>query len=84
VDCFNKDFDLFSDFCLRQALHITVCYKETADVETGVEIPESLLLGPWTEDQLKELFWLVKGGARINWRTSTGGEVFILTSFSLL
>jgi len=45
------------------------------DVEDGVEIPPSLLTGPWTEEMVKYLFWMVKSGARLEWLTSTSGEV---------
>jgi hypothetical protein len=45
------------------------------DLAEGVEIPSSLLLGPWTEDNIKLLFWLIRAGARIDWVNSTSGEV---------
>lgn len=45
------------------------------DVANGLEIPESLLLGPWTEEMVRYLYWLVRGGAELNWLTSTSGEV---------
>jgi len=48
-----------------------------------VEIPESLLLGPWSEEQIKLLFWLVKSGVRVDWRDSTSGEVRFPTASSL-
>jgi len=68
------------------------CYNwdVNRDLVMGVEIPSSLLLGPWTEDNIKLLFWLIKAGARIDWVNSTSGEVcwnfsrlftFLLTSF---
>ncbi|CAL3964067.1 unnamed protein product [Diplocarpon coronariae] len=40
----------------------------------GVEIPHSLLLGPWPPSALKHLFHLVKSGATLSWLTSTSGE----------
>ncbi|KAK2626669.1 hypothetical protein QTJ16_003844 [Diplocarpon rosae] len=40
----------------------------------GVEIPQSLLLGPWSPSALKHLFYLIKSGARLSWLSSTSGE----------
>lgn len=45
------------------------------DIADGVEIPESLLLGPWSEDMVKHLFWMVKSGARVYFTDSISGEV---------
>jgi hypothetical protein len=39
------------------------------------DIPESLLQGPWTEDMVEYLFWLIRAGAKIGWTNSTNGEV---------
>lgn len=46
-----------------------------ADVGPGVEIPRSLLVGPWDEEMTKRLYWLVKNNAQIDWISSTSGEV---------
>ncbi|PBP19264.1 actin cortical patch protein [Diplocarpon rosae] len=40
----------------------------------GVEIPQSLLLGPWSPTVRKHLFHLIKSGATLSWLTSTSGE----------
>lgn len=49
-----------------------------ANVARGTEIPHTLLMGPWDEEAIKFLFWLVMGGARIDWLSSTSGEVLLL------
>ncbi|RAL65989.1 hypothetical protein DID88_005650 [Monilinia fructigena] len=42
------------------------------------EIPHKLLMGPWNEEAVRFLFWLVMGGVRIDWLTSTSGEAAII------
>ncbi|KAJ5053824.1 uncharacterized protein L3040_000115 [Drepanopeziza brunnea f. sp. 'multigermtubi'] len=41
----------------------------------SVEIPHTLLLGPFTPPSLKNLFYLIKSGAKLSWHSSTSGEV---------
>ncbi|KAJ8067136.1 hypothetical protein OCU04_004508 [Sclerotinia nivalis] len=48
------------------------------NMATGTEIPNTLLMGPWDEEAIKFLYWLVMGGARIDWLTSTSGEAAII------
>ena len=61
---------------MKDLMHSVDFYWTTyLDVASTFEIPQSLLLGPWTEDMTRMLFWLVKGGAKFNWLTSTSGEV---------
>lgn len=48
------------------------------NMATGTEIPNTLLIGPWDEEAIKFLYWLVMGGARIDWLTSTSGEAAII------
>lgn len=45
------------------------------DLATGVEIPHALLRGPWTDETVRYLYWMLISGARIDWRHSTNGEV---------
>jgi hypothetical protein len=75
---FEEDFMAFSNYVERQIENRTsVFYKWDTyiDFAGGVEIPRSLLLGPWTEEMIRHLYWMVKGGAQLNWLTSTSGEV---------
>lgn len=51
--------------------------RNHANVARGTEIPHTLLMGPWDEEAVKFLFWLVMGGARIDWLASTSGEVLL-------
>jgi len=44
-------------------------------VHRQTEIPTSLLSGPWTEQNIELLFWLVRGGAMIDYSNSSAGEV---------
>jgi magnesium transporter len=74
---FEEDFAAFSSYLLRpdgngDVAHHWTTYVNVAD---GLEIPQSLLLGPWIEETTRYLYWLVKGGARLDWLTSTSGEV---------
>ncbi|TGO48132.1 hypothetical protein BCON_0250g00050 [Botryotinia convoluta] len=52
--------------------------RNYANVSRGTEIPYTLLMGPWDEEAVKFLFWLVMGGARIDWLASTSGEAAII------
>jgi hypothetical protein len=75
---FNKDFAGFSEFTHRRnggwSWEDCSWYVNT-DVADGVEIPNSLLLGPWNDEMIKHLFWIRKSGASIDWLNSTSGEV---------
>ncbi|RKF62807.1 putative actin cortical patch protein, partial [Erysiphe neolycopersici] len=51
-----------------------LCWETDHDVAIGVEIPSSLLSGPWTDEDIKLLFWTIKSGAELNWLSSTAGE----------
>lgn len=50
-------------------------WARNTDLSDGLELPITLLSGPWSEDMLKYLFWLVRSGAQIDWIGSTLGEV---------
>ncbi|KUJ23528.1 uncharacterized protein LY89DRAFT_635836 [Mollisia scopiformis] len=60
-----------SDGCLLDYCHLGLNF----DVADAIEIPSSLLSGPWNEDTLKYLFWLITSGASIDWCHTTSGEV---------
>lgn len=82
---FSTDFQCFldsikkPDFNINWNIDKTIIDANTEyqrrDIAKGVEIPHSLLLGPWTEDMTQYLYWLAKSGATVNWVTSTSGEV---------
>jgi hypothetical protein len=77
VEYFNNDFAGFSEFMQeRDGGYIweSCSWSVNKDVHRDTEIPSSLLLGPWTENNIKLLFWAVKSGARIDWLNSTSGE----------
>lgn len=81
VERFNEDFEAFLDAAkdpkqenLRQNCIVNYSYN-VKDIALTVEIPHSLLLGPWTEGKTRYLYWLIKSGATLNWLTSTSGEV---------
>jgi len=74
--------DDFTDFCTTcseddgPAIWDTCNWQSATELAYGVEIPINLLAGPWTDEMLKHLYWLVKSGASIDWVQSTLGEVF--------
>jgi hypothetical protein len=78
---FDKDFAQFLDFIERAKFDESFwdssneLFGMTAELAQGVEIPHSLLLGPWTEGMIRYLYWIVKSGAQFDWSTSTNGEV---------
>ena len=78
VRYFHDDFAGFSEVMREQDggwIWESCNWDVNKDIHEDVEIPISLLLGPWTEDMISHLFWLVKSGARIGWLNSTTGEV---------
>jgi len=78
VEYLNNDFAGFSQFLkIRDGGRpFDDCsWAGNTDVADDVEIPNSLLLGPWTDEMIKQLFWLIKSGAEIGWLYSTSGEV---------
>jgi hypothetical protein len=81
---FEDDFTVFSSYVQRQHTteNMTLQWDTYVDVAKDLEIPQSLLLGPWNEEKTRFLYWLVKGGARFDWLNSTSGEVW-LSSFPL-
>lgn len=73
---FVEDFTAFSSYSRNlHNFNLNHNWATYFDVANGLEIPQSLLLGPWTEEMTKFLYWLVKGGAGLDWLTSTSGEV---------
>lgn len=75
---FEEDFASFSSYVLARkhedsdSVHRWATYVDVAD---DLEISHNLLLGPWTEESTRLLYWLVKGGAHFDWLNSTSGEV---------
>ena len=72
------DFAGFCDFTEEidgPSVWHTCNWDRNTDVSDGLEIPISLLSGPWSEDMIRYLFWVVKSGAQIDWINSTIGEV---------
>jgi hypothetical protein len=78
TEYFEADFQTFTTY-ITQVEQNTSCddvnWNTCADVALGINIPESLLSGPWTEEKIRYLFWMTKSGARIDWLISTSGEV---------
>lgn len=81
----RKSFDeAFSDFSDRVTnnnytqLSFPDPYERLCVAE-GMEIPHSILRGPWTEESVRYLFLIMNFGGRVNWTTSTTGEVSKLT-----
>ncbi|KAE9380193.1 hypothetical protein N431DRAFT_432477 [Stipitochalara longipes BDJ] len=78
IEHFNNDFASFSEFVQQRdggCIWGNCNWNTDKDVANGVEIPTGLLLGPWDEAKIKDLFWIVKsGGAVIDWLNSTSGE----------
>ncbi|KAG9236068.1 hypothetical protein BJ875DRAFT_457351 [Amylocarpus encephaloides] len=72
---FEIDFSQFTKFCSPASDDLWPSQVCTVDIERAVEVADSLLSGPWNEDQIKLLYWIVKSGAQIDWLKSTCGEV---------
>jgi hypothetical protein len=75
---FEKDFKEFSIFAKQRdgpQIWEHCRWGFNYDVARGTEIPNSLLLGPWTEESIRYLFWVTKSGAQVDFIKSTSGEV---------
>ena len=75
---FDEDFASFSSYVqLRKYPELDDVHHwgVYVDVANDLELPQGLLLGPWTEEMTRHLYWLVKGGGHVDWLKSTSGEV---------
>lgn len=77
LEYLEDDFRTFSNSILGKDLNrIKDCSWNTyIGVADGTEIPHGLLLGPWTEESIMYLYWMVKSGAKLEWVKSIIGEV---------
>jgi hypothetical protein len=71
---FNSEFADFYDY-VDVPISWNFNYNTYLNLADGVEIPSGLLLGPWDEQKIRHLYWIVRGGAKVDWVTSTTGEV---------
>jgi hypothetical protein len=78
---FGEDFAAFMNATLGPDFRpiLRYCDPKTdckvRDLAEETEIPRNLLVGSWTEESVRYLYWLVKSGAKLEWITSTSGEV---------
>ncbi|CCU74413.1 hypothetical protein BGHDH14_bghG000309000001001 [Blumeria hordei DH14] len=77
---FDKEFESFRAITrLRENIPRwkDLCWDRNSIVSSGAEIPDSLLLGPWSEEMLKKLFFIIRLGASIeNWYSNKGETLF--------
>ncbi|KAB8294966.1 hypothetical protein EYC80_006919 [Monilinia laxa] len=88
VELFENDFAKYryvlGSMMQASNLHEEVQHLRNMSIPTYInlprdtEIPHTLLMGPWDEEAVRFLFWLVMGGVRIDWLTSTSGEAAII------
>ncbi|RDW80057.1 hypothetical protein BP6252_04695 [Coleophoma cylindrospora] len=73
---FEKDYQNFCEAVEQGEDYMRLCnWDKYVDVHYRTEIPSRLLTGPWTEDDIRLLFWLVRGGACIQFgQESTTAE----------
>ncbi|KAF5872962.1 putative inner membrane magnesium transporter mrs2 protein [Botrytis fragariae] len=74
----SETIDFMSSLVEKREQIFDLGIRNYANVARGTEIPHTLLMGPWDEKAVKFLFWLVMGGARIDWLASTSGEAAII------
>lgn len=70
---FSVDFPMESEDLLASGQYLE--RRRYRNVALGCEIPHSLLLGPWTEEMLRHLYWFIQGLAAVATIHSTGAEV---------
>jgi hypothetical protein len=73
----DEDFTMFTEIVESKYLPLLedISWDTYIGVAHGIEIPQTLLVGPWTEETTRHLYWMVKSGAQLEWVTSTIGEV---------
>ncbi|RDW92440.1 hypothetical protein BP5796_01834 [Coleophoma crateriformis] len=73
---FEKDYQNFCEAVEKGEDYMRLCnWDKYVDVHYRTEIPSRLLTGPWTEGDIRLLFWLVRGGACIQFgQESTTAE----------
>ncbi|EPQ63400.1 BgtA-21264 [Blumeria graminis f. sp. tritici] len=78
---FDKQFESFRAITrLRENIPEwkDLCWDRSEIVSSEVEIPDRLLLGPWSEEMLKELFCIIRFGASVDsWYSDKGETSFI-------
>lgn len=75
---FEADFMTFMTFVTQAQEGMfwkDIIWDTNKDLARGVEIPHSLLCGPWSEEKVRYLYWIIKSGGHIDWHSSTNGEV---------
>lgn len=74
---FEKDYRNFCKVIAKGEDYIRLCnWDKYVCIHYRTEIPDKLLTGPWTEDDIRLLFWLVRCGACVQWGAeSTTAEV---------
>ncbi|RYP66978.1 hypothetical protein DL771_007474 [Monosporascus sp. 5C6A] len=63
--CFLRHYAAFRDGERVVDTALLTRSDRVAMVETDTRIPDALLAGPWDEEALKKLYWLVRAGARV-------------------
>ena len=83
-DCFIEDYTEFRKISNARidsytSRHFSTQWRWTGflHMHPDLDIPESLLQGPWTPCMVEYLFWLIRADAKIRWTESTSGEVWI-------
>jgi hypothetical protein len=69
---FESDYKEFLWFC--EKYHDSLTWQSPYEISPNVIIPDRLVIGPWTEEDTKQLFWLVLSGARSISRGRPGVE----------
>jgi hypothetical protein len=82
-NCFIEDYAEFRQLSNERIVNDMSCdftprwaWTSFLHMHPQLDIPESLLQGPWTSDMMEYLFWLIRAEARICWTNSTNGEVW--------
>ena len=74
-----NDFQELSSVTTIPDIHTRPQWRWTGflKMHPNLDIPGTLLQGPWTPEMVEYLFWLTRADARIHWTESTTGEVCI-------
>ena len=67
-ECFENDYLSFRQRWISDGRPpwCRFSYSSARDIHFLTRIPDSLLVGPWDDEMLRRLFWLLRAGARLS------------------
>ena len=82
IECFDHDYLSFCEQWTNNPPTATLDSRTSSglDIHPLTKIPDSLLTGPWDDEMLDRLFWLIRAGAKLS-KSQTWRKVCLHGSF---